>query len=145
MDSTTLDSFKEKLLEAAWQAEGRAYAPYSHFQVGSAILTDGKIFSGCNVENASYGLTVCAERNAIANATVAGCLRPGSVDAVLVAVKTDNPTFPCGACRQVLYEFCHENTIVFISTRPGSIHSLKKMHDLLPLAFGPKDLSDFNG
>lgn len=93
----------ETLLEVAWAARGRAYAPYSGFAVGAAVLAaDGRIFPGCNVENLSYGLTNCAERVAIGAAVAAGARE---FLAVVVVADTGVPISPCGACRQVLAEF----------------------------------------
>src|SRR5271169_5350356 len=95
---------KTDLIAAARQAASHAYCPYSRFHVGAAILTGrGGIFAGCNVENASYGLTICAERNAIFQAVA----RQGAtkIRAVLVYTPTKKPTAPCGACRQVINEF----------------------------------------
>jgi len=136
MDQNTID----KLLETAWHSLQQAYAPYSGFQVGAAILSAGHITGGCNVENASYGLTICAERNAIAKARVEGNLRVGHLEAVLVAVKSDKPAFPCGACRQVLHEFGNQDTVVFLSIEPGQVAASHTLSDLLPGAFGPSDL-----
>lgn len=91
------------LLPIAWEVRNRAYAPYSKFQVGAALLgTDGLIYRGCNVENLSFGLTICAERNAIAQAIAAGCR---SFTALVVVADTREPVSPCGACRQVMAEF----------------------------------------
>ena len=93
----------QKLIESAIGARLAAYAPYSHFQVGAALLSeDGETFTGCNVENLSYGLTICAERNAIGSAVAAG--RQKFV-AIAVAADSDLPISPCGACRQVMCEF----------------------------------------
>ncbi len=92
-----------KLLPAAWEVRERAYAPYSKFHVGAALLgTDGVIYKGCNVENLSFGLTICAERNAIAQAVAAGCRE---FQALVVVADTHAPVSPCGACRQVMAEF----------------------------------------
>jgi cytidine deaminase len=93
----------DALLSAAWLARQHAHAPYSHFAVGAAVLTpDGRIFAGCNVENLSFGLTMCAERVAIGAAVAAGCR-----EFALIAVVADTavPISPCGACRQVMAEF----------------------------------------
>ena len=123
-----------ELLQAAEQAQKMAYAPYSSFPVGAAVLAaDGTIYAGCNVENASYGLTICAERNAIAHAV--SC---GSQHFTAVAVVTDNGVTPCGACRQVLAEFGSQMTVIVADTRGNrQIYSLA---ELLPQAFGPAQL-----
>ncbi|MEO8616562.1 MAG: cytidine deaminase [Luteolibacter sp.] len=93
----------ETLVQVAWEAREKAYAPYSNFQVGAALLAeDGRVFSGCNVENISYGLTNCAERVAIGAAVAAGVRK---FLAVAVVADTAVPISPCGACRQVLAEF----------------------------------------
>src|SRR5579864_6622228 len=93
----------QQLLRAARSASRQAYCPYSRFAVGAALLSaDGRVFAGCNVENASYGLTICAERNAIFQAVAAGERR---IQAIAIYTPTPTPSAPCGACRQVLYEF----------------------------------------
>jgi cytidine deaminase len=104
---------QEQMLSAARAIFKNAHAPYSNFRVGSAILTErGTLYSGCNVENASYGLTICAERNAIFAAVAA----EGSdmrIKAVAVATERDGPCAPCGACRQVIFEFGPEALVLF--------------------------------
>jgi cytidine deaminase len=106
---------RERLLESARASMQNAYAPYSKFKVGSALLTpNGKIFSGCNVENASYGLTNCAERTAIFSA-IAQNGPDLSIRAIAVVNNQNAPCSPCGACRQVIYQFGPEATVIFLS------------------------------
>lgn len=94
----------DKLLQQARAAREHAYAPYSHFQVGAAVRSrDGRMFSGCNVENAAYGLCACAERNALSTAVAAGCGR-GEFTHLAVIGDTEGPISPCGACRQMIFE-----------------------------------------
>lgn len=124
-----------KLLAAAKDAASRAYSPYSEFRVGAAIWTDKGIFTGCNVENASYGLTNCAERTAIFAAVAAGARR---LSCVAVYTPTPSATAPCGACRQVIYEFGSEARVV--SGCDGSEIVDTTIGALLPGAFGPADL-----
>ncbi len=126
------DPFDE-LLEAARQASRAAYCPYSKFHVGAAILAGGRIFSGANVENASYGLTVCAERTAAFAAVLAGAGRFQAIAVACVdAPEASDPglLMPCGACRQVLSEFASPETPVLVD-RVGRM----TLADLLPLAF----------
>ena len=125
-----------KLKAAARAASTRAYAPYSHFHVGAAIWTDAGLFTGGNVENASYGLTNCAERSAVFAAVAAGARR---LSCVVVHTPTPQPTAPCGACRQVLYEFGGEAARL-ISICDGDDIVDTTLGALLPGAFGPADL-----
>ena len=119
------------LEQEARKAVERAHAPYSGLRVGAALLcTDGSVWTGCNVENASYGLTICAERVAVANAVVAG--RKGFARIVIVTSAPD-PVPPCGACRQVLSEFVEDMEI--ISVAPDGTRATWRLHDLLPHAF----------
>jgi cytidine deaminase len=124
---------REMLLTVARNALKRAHAPYSNFQVGAAVLTDsGEVFSGCNVENASYGLTNCAERSAIFTAvqqSKAGKLR---VRAVAVVNGQELPCSPCGACRQVIAEFGQEAVVIFKGQQGYCEMSIS---DLLPESF----------
>ncbi len=137
MTSPTLTQLK-KLTTAAQSAAKNAYAPYSKFHVGAAILTDaGEIFSGCNVENASYGLTNCAERTAIFSA-VAARGKKTRISCVVVYTPTRTATAPCGACRQVIYEF--GPTARVISVCAGRQQLDVSIEALLPGAFGPQDL-----
>jgi cytidine deaminase len=136
MKAAIADKILREMRQQAKQASERAYCPYSKFHVGSAVLTsDGKIFSGCNVENASYGLTICAERNAIFQAVATGAV---DIRAVLVYTPTDKPTAPCGACRQVINEFGPEADIICVCAGKETIR--RKLSDLLPEPFGPHNL-----
>ena len=124
------------LAAAARAVRARAWAPYSGFRVGAAVLAGGSVHRGCNVENASYGLTVCAERNAVAAAVAAGAKR---IDAVAVASGTTPPTPPCGACLQVLAELGGPGTTVLLLGARGS-RAETTLGALLPRAFGRRFL-----
>ena len=122
----------EKLLEAAQKVKEKAYAPYSHFHVGAALITDtGKIYSGCNVENTSYGLTICAERNAVFRMISDGESR---IAEILVIGDTEEFLPPCGACRQVMTEFSTNDTIVYLCNRHGQWEKTT-MGELMPYTF----------
>jgi cytidine deaminase len=126
---------EKPLLEAALGAAALAYAPYSRFQVGAALeAEDGRIFTGCNVENASYGLTVCAERVAVFAGVAAGCRRFRRI--AIAAGTGSEPATPCGACRQVLAEFARPGFEVLLVTldNPKSFRRFT-LTDLLPHAF----------
>jgi cytidine deaminase len=126
----------EALIAAAKKAQEQAYAPYSGFRVGAAVeAEDGTIYTGCNIENASYGLTICAERAAVAAAVTAGHRR---IVRAAVVTDADPPAAPCGACRQVLSEFGPALT-VFASGPRGQRRWT--MTELLPDAFGPGELA----
>lgn len=135
--STPISAETLKQLEsAARAAAAMAYAPYSKFRVGAAVLGEsGRIHSGCNVENASYGLASCAERNAIFSAVGAG---EGEISAVVIYTPTPTATAPCGACRQVIREFGADAVIISICDGDGRIEST--LRDLLPGSFGPENL-----
>jgi len=126
-----------ELVRRAVEARARAYAPYSGFAVGAALLAeDGRIFTGCNVENASFGLTVCAERVALFKA-----VSEGAREFVALAVACgESPCAPCGACRQVLYEFAPDLLVIMADGR-GKLLTRKKLSELLPWGFGPKNLA----
>jgi cytidine deaminase len=126
----------ETVMDRARDASTRAYAPYSGFRVGAAILTErGKVHAGCNVENASYGLAICAERNAAAAMALAD---PGDREIRSVAISSPDasPCFPCGACRQVLREFGCKEVVV----EDGSGLRCYQFEEILPHAYGPEDL-----
>lgn len=126
----------EDLVSAARQARERAYAPYSHFSVGAAVEgDDGRIYTGCNVENSSYGLTSCAERNAVFAAVAAGCRK---IQSVAVAADEDY-TLPCGACRQVLAEFSAEYIIL---TAKNGQYRVVKATELFPQPFSLQEDED---
>jgi cytidine deaminase len=121
----------EPLIEAAIIARQNAHAPYSGFSVGAAILGgDGRVYAGCNVENASYGLTVCAERNAVAAMIAGGCRK-----IVAVVIVLEGPGSPCGACRQVLAEFGQDFTVLLVDAATGAPVKQWTIGELLPDAF----------
>jgi cytidine deaminase len=125
----------QDLVEAARAARRHAYAPYSNYAVGAAVETDdGRVFSGCNVENASYGLTICAERSAVFAAVAAGARR---IRRVAITASGAAVPYPCGACRQVLAEFADAGADVLI-VRDAGEESFERiaLGDLLPKAFG---------
>lgn len=126
----------KKLISEAEKARKMAYTPYSKFKVGAAILSaDGKIFTGCNIENASFGMSICAERVAIFKAISEGSTK---FEAIAVVGDTDKPCSPCGACRQVISEFGEDIPLIMANLK-GDI-KIKKIGELLPEAFGKRDL-----
>jgi cytidine deaminase len=130
-----LQKWQAELINSAIQAQEKTYSPYSHYPVGAAIITDeGKVFLGTNIENASYGLTICAERSAVFNAVTSG-----EKNIQAIAIVTKNGGLPCGACRQVLNEFNPE-MIVLISDTNKTIIKEYKLSELLLDGFGPKNL-----
>lgn len=127
----------DALIQEAKQALEMAYVPYSKFQVGAALLTtDGKIYRGCNIENAAYSVTNCAERTALFKAVSEG---DKDFAALAVVADTDRPVPPCGACRQVIAELCGPNTKIFLTNLKGDVQELT-VQELLPGAFSPEDL-----
>jgi cytidine deaminase len=121
----------DPLVEAALRAREHAHAPYSGFRVGAAVEDEGgRIFTGCNVENATYGLTICAERVAVVKGVSEGVKR---FRRVAVAADTDVLTPPCGACRQILWEFCGDAEVILTNLQ-GHTETMH-MNDLLPRAF----------
>ena len=126
---------REQLVKKALEAKDNAYAPYSGFKVGAAVLTsEGKVYTGCNVENASYGAAICAERTAIVKAVSDG---KADITAIAVASNSGDYTFPCGICRQVMAEFLHEEASVICSSKSGE-YKVYKFKELLPEAFTKK-------
>ena len=124
------------LVALARDAREHAHAPYSKFKVGAALLlASGEIVTGCNIENASYGLTLCAERVAVFKAVSEGL---GDFEAIAVVADSTRPTAPCGACRQILWEFCGD--IWVHVARPGRKARSHRMSDLLPVAFDGRNL-----
>ncbi len=127
----------KRLIDEAIAASKQAHVPYSHFHVGAALLTtDGKIYRGCNIENASYGLTNCAERTAIFKAVSEG---DKQFSAIAVVGDTDGPISPCGACRQVLAEFCDDHTQIILANLKGDF-VITNINEILPGYFSSKDL-----
>lgn len=129
---------KERLLKEAFIAYEKAYAPYSQFHVGAALITnDNKIFQGVNVENASYGLTSCAERNALFNAYSAG-YRKEDIVAIAIVTKAEKLTTPCGACRQVISELMLPTAKIYLSNEKETREHT--IIELLPFSFSSEDL-----
>jgi len=127
-----------QLVNEAIEARNFAYVPYSKFKVGAAILTSNqKVYRGCNVENASYGLTNCAERTAIFKAVSEG---ESKVEAIAIVADTDGPVSPCGACRQVIAEFCDEETQIILANLKGNVE-VTNINQLLPGFFTSKDMN----
>ncbi|XP_026205451.1 cytidine deaminase-like [Anabas testudineus] len=128
----------DKLISQSQEAKKQAYCPYSNFRVGAALLTqDNRVFTGCNVENACYNLGVCAERNAMAKAVSEGYK---SFKAIAIASDmTDQFISPCGGCRQFMREFGLKWQVYM--TKPNGSYQNKTVDELLPISFGPEDLS----
>ncbi|PSL41207.1 cytidine deaminase [Planomicrobium soli] len=128
---------KQQLMEQAITARSKAYVPYSNFPVGAALLTaDGKVYQGVNIENAGYSMTNCAERTAMFKAVSEGDLK---FAALAVAADTEGPVSPCGACRQVLAEFCSPEMPVYLTNLKGDVQETT-VSELLPGAFSTEDL-----
>jgi cytidine deaminase len=126
-----LSEAEQRLIGAAKEAREKAYAPYSKFKVGAALLTgDGNVYSACNVENASYGGSICAERNAVAQAVAAG---EKNFVQLAIVTQSDPPAAPCGLCRQVLVEFCDDLPILLCNPEGEVVRTTLK--DLQPLPF----------
>lgn len=129
-------SLQELVLRAKRVSEA-AYAPYSHFPVGAALVTpSGNVYQGCNVENASYGLTICAERNAIFQMVADG---EKTIEALVIYTPTEAPSAPCGACRQVIAEFGVDALVVSVCDGDSILRN--RLSDLLPCSFGSDALN----
>ncbi|HCC08125.1 MAG TPA: cytidine deaminase [Clostridiales bacterium] len=125
------DEMRRKLIEAAKEVMKNSYSPYSNFKVGSALLTEsGKIYTGCNVENASYGATNCAERTAIFKAVSEG---ERKIKAIAIVSSSNEYTYPCGICRQVIAEFMLDGEVI-LENKEGNI-LIENINDILPNAF----------
>jgi cytidine deaminase len=132
---------KNTLVEKAIEARSKAYVPYSKFQVGAAIITSNdNVYLGCNIENASYGLTNCAERTAIFKAVSEG---DTVIKAIAVVGDTDGPVSPCGACRQVIAEFATEDTKIYLANLNGDVKETT-ISEILPGYFTSKDMDKVN-
>lgn len=128
---------EKDMIKEAVKAREFAYVPYSNFKVGAALFAkDGQLFHGCNIENAAYSMTNCAERTALFKAYSEGITQ---FDRLVVVADTDGPVAPCGACRQVISELCDADMEVILTNLKGDIHRIK-VADLLPGAFSQKDL-----
>lgn len=128
---------KEQLITAAKEARELAYVPYSKFQVGAALLTkDGKVYKGCNIENAAYSMTNCAERTALFKAISEA---DKDFTAIAVVADTERPVPPCGACRQVISELCPSDMKIYLTNLNGDVQELT-VAELLPGAFTAGDM-----
>ncbi len=135
MKTTLTSEVRARLIKLALEARTKAYAPYSNYQVGAALVTtSGRFYTGCNVENAAYPTGICAERVAIFKA-----VSEGEREFKALAVVTSNGGTPCGSCRQVMAEFGLE-TVVLITDAQGDLKQEATVAELLPGAFGPRDL-----
>lgn len=134
-----LEDWQNDLAQHARLVMERAYAPYSRFQVGAALLSQcGTIVTGCNVENCSYGLTICAERNAATSAVTQGLMRWKAI-----AIATIGGVAPCGACRQFLAEFTPDMLVILIDASYKTDPTIMSLAELLPHSFSPAKLNDY--
>lgn len=135
----TIDAAERKrMLDMAFGAMERAYAPYSHFSVGACLkATSGRYYLGCNIENAAFTPTSCAERTALVQAVYAG---ERAFDGIAIVCSGKNPAYPCGVCRQALNEFCAHDMPVICANAAGERVELT-LGDLLPYSFGPEDIA----
>ncbi len=145
-ENLTADSIRE-LIKAAIEARRKSYSPYSHYQVGAALLTaDGQIVTGCNIENAAYGPSNCAERTAFFKAVSEG-MREFTAIAIVGSPEGEELTqyaYPCGVCRQVMREFCEPERFRIIVAKSEEDYRVMTLAALLPESFGPENLCDGN-
>ena len=145
-ENLTADSIRE-LIKAAIEARRKSYSPYSHYQVGAALLTaDGQIVTGCNIENAAYGPSNCAERTAFFKAVSEG-IREFTAIAIVGSPEGEELTqyaYPCGVCRQVMREFCEPERFRIIVAKSEEDYRVMTLAALLPESFGPENLCDGN-
>lgn len=140
-----MDTDRKELIKKAFQAQKKAYAPYSGFEVGAALLAgDGSVYGGCNIENASYGACNCAERTALFRAVYEG---KRDFDAIVIVGKPKNADVydycpPCGICRQVMAEFCDPEKFEIILAKSEEEYRRYKLKELLPLSFTGKDMGE---
>jgi cytidine deaminase len=133
----------EELIEAAAQARNSSYSPYSHYRVGAALLTkDGQVFKGCNIENAAYTPTICAERTAFFKAVSEG---EWEFEAIAIVGSPEGEeitqfSYPCGVCRQVMMEFCNPQSFQVIVAKSKTAYHCMLLEELLPKGFGPENL-----
>lgn len=132
------DTQIKEYIKQANEILDRAYVPYSKFHVGAVVVdTDGNVYKGINVENASYGLTICAERNAISSAVTEGMKK---IDLIVITGNTDEPISPCGMCRQVIREFATPDTRIVLATSKNDNYIVWTLEEMIPYSFGPEHL-----
>ena len=131
---------EKQLCDMAVAMLERSYVPYSHFPVGAALLCkDGTVFTGCNVENAAYGATICAERTAMVKAVSEG---HRDFDTIVIAGRSEDHCVPCGTCRQVMMEFCQPETFQIILAVDEENYKVCSLRELFPFGFGPDNLQE---
>ena len=132
------DTQIKEYIKQANEILDRAYVPYSKFHVGAVVVdTEGNVYKGINVENASYGLTICAERNAISSAITEGMKK---IDLIVITGNTDEPISPCGMCRQVIREFATPDTRIVLATSKNDNYIVWTLEEMIPYSFGPEHL-----
>ncbi|ACZ00991.1 cytidine deaminase [Streptobacillus moniliformis] len=128
-----------KYIEKANNLLDRSYSPYSKYKVAAVMIdSEGNLHEGVNVENASYGLTICAERNAIASSITKGMKK---IDLIVITGDVDNPISPCGMCRQVIREFSKKDTLIVLASSRSKEYILWTVEEMIPYSFGPEDLN----